>query len=105
MKHVGCHPHPEAEGLLKKLEEYLLLLLLKASPMRLLREQEWWLLLALLEDELRRPEQALVERSKIGPGDSESARGWRGYVRARRWFEQRQPLCVSFFQLRLYRQS
>ena len=85
---VGCHPHlGKAEGLLKKLEEYLLLLLLLVGPMRLLGEQDRWLLLALLEDELKRPGQALVERSEVGPGDSESAPGWRGYVRAKRCSE------------------
>ena len=41
------------------------------------------MLLALLEDELKSPEQALVERSKVGLGDSESARGWHDFVLAR----------------------
>ena len=87
-----------------KLEEYLLLLLLQAGPIRLLGEQDRWVLLALLEDERKRLGQALVERSEVGPGDSESARGWRGSVRARRWSERWQPLCVSSSQLRLYGQ-
>ena len=63
-----------------KLEEYLLLLLLQAGPMRLLGEQDGWVLLALLEDELKRHGQALVERLKLGPGDSEFVREWRGYM-------------------------
>ena len=87
-----------------KPEEYLLLLLMQAGPMRLLGEQDGWVLLALLEDELKMPGQALVERLEAGPGDSEFARGWRGSVRARRWSERRQPLCVSSSQLRLYGQ-
>ena len=96
MQLVGCHPHPgQAEGLLMKLKEYLLLLLLQVVPMRLLGEQDGWVLLALLEDELKRLGQALVERSEIGPGDSESTRGWCGSVRAKRWSERRRPLCVS----------
>ena len=72
MQLVGCHPHPgQAEGLLMKPEEYLLLLL-QAGLMRLLWEQDGWVLLALLEDELKRLGQALVERSEAGSGDSES---------------------------------
>ena len=71
-----------------KLEEYLLLLLLQAGPMRLLGEQDGWLLLTLQEDELKRPGQALVERSEVSLGDSESTRGWRGSVRARLWSER-----------------
>ena len=46
------------------------------------------MMLALLEDELKKPRQALVERSKAGPGDSESVRGWSGSVRARWWSER-----------------
>ena len=89
MQLVECHLHPrQAEGLLKKLEEYLLLLLLQAGLIRLLGEQDGWVLLAMLEDELKRPEQALVERSKVGPCDSESAQGWGGSLRARRWSER-----------------
>ena len=68
MQLVGCHPHPgQAKGLLKKLKEYLLLLLLllQAGLMRLLREQDGWLLLALLEDELKRPGQALVSNDSL----------------------------------------
>ena len=33
-------------------------------------------LLLLLEDELNRLGQALMERFEAGPGDSKSARGW-----------------------------
>ena len=74
MQLVGCHPHPgQGEGLLMKPEEYLLLLLLQAGPMRLLGEQDGWVLLALLEDELKSPGQALVERSEVGLGDSKYA--------------------------------
>ena len=68
---MGCHPHPgQAEGLLMKLEEYLLL---QTGPMRLLGEQDGWFLLTLQEDELKRPGQALVERSEVSSGDFESA--------------------------------
>ena len=57
-----CHPlHGQAEELLMKLEGNLLL--------------------------LKRPGQVLMERYEAGPGDSTSARGWRGSVQARRWFE------------------
>ena len=81
MQLVGCHPHPrQPEGLLMKPEEYMLLLLLQACPMKLLGEQDGWVLLALLEDELKRHGQTLMERSKAGPGDSESARGWHGSI-------------------------
>ena len=45
-----CHPlHGQAEELLMKLEENLLLL--------------------LLEDDLKRPGQVLMERYEAGPGD------------------------------------
>ena len=46
--------------------EWLLLLLLLASQERLQG-------LALLEEELKRPRQALMGKSEVGPGDSESA--------------------------------
>ena len=74
MQLVEFHPHPgQAEGMLMKPKEYLLLLLLQADPMRLLGEQDGWVLVALLEDELKRSGQALVERSEVGPGDFKSA--------------------------------
>ena len=89
---MGCHPHPgQAEGPLMKLEEYLLL---QTGPMRLLGEQDGWLLLTLQENELKRPGQALVERSEVSSGDFESARGWRCSVQERRWSERRRPLCL-----------
>ena len=53
--------------------------------------------LELKEDELKRPEQALMGKSGVGPGDSESAQGWPDSVRGR-------PRCVSSSQLRLYGQ-
>ena len=40
-------------------------------------------------DELKRPRQVLMERKKVGPSDSKSARGWRGSVKARWWSERR----------------
>ena len=59
---MGCHPLPgQAEKLLMKLEENLLLLLL-ACPMKLWRVLGGWLLLVLLEDDLKRPRQVLMER-------------------------------------------
>ena len=59
---MGCHPLPrQAEELLKKLEERLLLLLL-ACPIKLKRVLGGWLLLVLLEDDLKRPGQVLLER-------------------------------------------
>ena len=42
----------------------------------------------LKEDELKRPEQALMGKSGVGSGDSESARGWPDSVRGR-------PRCVT----------
>ena len=60
--------------------------------------------LALLEGELKRHGQALMGKLEVGPGDSESARGWPDSVQAWRCSERRQPWCVSSSQLRLYRQ-
>ena len=42
----------------------------------------------LLKDDLKRPGQVLMERYEVGPGDSESTRGWSGSVK---WWS----LCVS----------
>ena len=52
----------------------------------------------LKEDELKRPGQALMGKSGVGPSDSESARGWPDFVRGRPW-------CMSFSQLGLHGQS
>ena len=43
------------------------------------------MVLLLLEDELKRPRQALMERSEVGPCDSESARGWHCSEQAWLW--------------------
>ena len=51
----------------------------------------------LKEDELKRPGQALMGKSGVGPGDSESARGWPDSVRGR-------PRCVTSSQLGLHGQ-
>ena len=40
-------------------------------------------MLELKEDELKRPGQALMGKSGVGPGDFESARGWPDSVRGR----------------------
>ena len=44
----------------------------------------------LLEDDLKRLGQTLIEGSKVDPGDFEFARGWCGS-------EQWRPLCVASF--------
>ena len=54
-------------------------------------------MLELKEDELKRPGQALMGKSGVGPGDFESARGWPDSVRGR-------PRCVSTSQLGLHGQ-
>ena len=54
-------------------------------------------MLELKGDELKRPGQALVGKSRVGPGDSESAQGWLDSVRAR-------PRCASSSQLGLHGQ-
>ena len=56
------------------LEEWLLLLLLQAGQKELqgLARQR---VLELKEDEPKRPGQALMGKSRVGPGDSESAQG------------------------------
>ena len=53
--------------------------------------------MVLKEDELKRPRQALMGKSWVGPSDSESARGWPYSVRG-------QPRCVSFSRLGLHGQ-
>ena len=55
-------------------------------------------MLELKEDELKRPRQALMGKLRVGPSDTESARGWPDSVRG--W-----PRCVSFSQLGLHGQS
>ena len=52
------------------------------------------MVLLLLEDELKRPGQALVERSEAGPGDSESVRGWHFSEQAWLRSKQRRPRCM-----------
>ena len=64
MRSVVSHPHPEQAEVL--LVEWLLLLLLLASQERLQG-------LALLEEELKRPGQALMGKSEVGPGNFEFA--------------------------------
>ena len=61
---VESRPRPVQDEVL--LAEWLRLLLLLAS-------QEELQVLALLEGELKRPEQELMRKSEAGPGDSESA--------------------------------
>ena len=61
-------------------------------------------MLALLEDEMKRPGQALMERSEVSLGGFEFAQGWRDSTQAWCWSERRRPLCVSSSQLWLYRQ-
>ena len=62
-------------------------------------------MLALLEDELKRPRQALMGKYEVGPGDSESSRGWPDSVRAWPWSKRRRPRCVSSSQLGLHGQQ
>ena len=64
------HPHPEQAEVL--LAAWLLLLLLLASQERLQGMAGQWGL-ALLEEEPKRPGQALMGKSEVGLGDSESA--------------------------------
>ena len=70
------HPHPgQAKVLLVLLEEWLSLLLLQACQEEL-QGLDGQRVLELKEDELKRPGQALMGKSRVGPGDSVSARGW-----------------------------
>ena len=54
-------------------------------------------MLELKEDEPKRTGQALMGKSGVGPGDSESVRGWPDYVRGR-------PRYTSSSQLGLHGQ-
>ena len=58
----------------------------------------------LKEDELKRPRQALMGKSRVGPSDSESARGWPDSVRVWHWSERRRSRCVSSSHLGLHGQ-
>ena len=62
------------------------------------------MVLLLLEDELKRPGQELMERSVVGPGDSKSRQGWLCYEQAWLWSEQRRLRCVPSSQPRQYGQ-
>ena len=75
------------------LEEWLLLLLLQAGQedMQGFAGQR---VLELKEDEPKRPGQALMGKSGVGSGDSESRQGWPDSVRGR-------PRCTSSSQLGL----
>ena len=53
--------------------------------------------LELKKDELKRLGQALIGKSGVGLGDSQSARGWLDYVRGL-------PRCLSFSHLGLHGQ-
>ena len=69
MQLVGCHPHHgQAEEILRNLEGCLLLQLLQGCPVKLQEELD-----ELLEDVLRRPREAVMKGSEVGPGDSVSA--------------------------------
>ena len=92
MQLVGCHPQPtpgQAEKLLRKLEGCLQLQLLQGCPVKLQEELD-----EVLEDEMGRPGQALMKGSRVGLGESISARGWHCSERARLWSEQRRPWCM-----------
>ena len=54
--------------------------------------------LELKEDELKRPGQALMGKSGVGPGDSEAAQGWPDSMQGR-------PRCASSSQRGLHGQS
>ena len=79
------------------LEEWLLLLLLQKSQEELqgFARQK---VLEIKKDEPKRPGQALMGKSRVGLGDSESAQGWPDSVRG--W-----PQCASSSQLGLHGQS
>ena len=63
------------------------------------------MVLLLLEDELKRLGEALMERSEASPSDSESARGWHYSKKAWLWSEQRLPRCMPSSRPRQYGQS